>query len=70
MWPIAAGALIAKIYERRAILLGLDPLTGHAVMVISPSGENFFAPPAKQSRPSMAGAADQAALPPSCTKQE
>ena len=31
---VAAGALLVKIYERRATLLGLNPPTGHAVAII------------------------------------
>src|SRR5262245_25076859 len=31
---VAAGALVVKIHERRATLLGLNPVTGHAVSIV------------------------------------
>ena len=37
---VAAGVLMVKIAERRAILLGLNPPLGHAVQVIQHEPEN------------------------------
>src|SRR5262249_39043163 len=31
---VASAALLVKIYERRATLLGLNPVTGHAVTIV------------------------------------
>jgi len=37
---VAAGVLLVKVAERRAILLGLNPPLGHAVQVIQHEPEN------------------------------